>query len=138
MQEKLTKIFQKVKYESDPNLALHIWRAIVVRDKYMARLKLWAFALVGFISFVGLVPALKTLSGDLAQSGFYEYFSLIFSDGGSVLSYWKELVFSLAESLPTVSIILTLSLLFICFLSLRYLMKQISKSQLINSLTLSI
>jgi hypothetical protein len=138
MRHKLTAIFQKVKYESDPNLTERVWHTIVMCDKHITRLKLWAFALIGFTSLVGLAPALRTLLSDLAQSGFYEYFSLIFSDSELILSYWKELFFSLAESLPTISIILTLSLLFICFLSLRYLMKQISKGHLISSVTLSI
>jgi len=138
MHQKLTKIFQKVKYESNINLAENVWQAIVLHDKCIVRVKLWAFSIIGFASLVGLVPAFKALSSDFVQSGFYEYFSLIFSDSGLILSYWKELFFSLAESLPTISIILTLSLLFICFLSLRYLMKQISKGRLINSVALSI
>ena len=138
MHQKLTKIFQKVKYESNINLAENVWQAIVLHDKCIVRVKLWAFSIIGFASLVGLVPAFKALSSDFVQSGFYEYFSLIFSDSGLIFSYWKELFFSLAESLPTISIILTLSLLFICFLSLRYLMKQISKGRLINSVALSI
>jgi len=138
MHQKLTKIFQKVKYESNINLAENVWQAIVLHDKCVVRVKLWAFSIIGFASLVGLVPAFKALSSDFVQSGFYEYFSLIFSDSGLIFSYWKELFFSLAESLPTISIILTLSLLFICFLSLRYLMKQIGKGRLINSVALSI
>ena len=125
MQDKLTKIFQKAKYESDPSLASGIWLAITMREKRIAQYKLLAFALTGLASLGGLVPAFKILLGDFARSGFYEYFSLIFSDGRSILSYWKEFVFSLAESLPTMSIILTLSLIFILILSLKNLTKQI-------------
>ena len=138
MHQKLTKIFQKVKYESNINLAENVWQAIVLHDKCIVRVKLWAFSVIGFVSLVGLVPAFKTLSSDLAQSGFYEYLSLVFSNSGSVVSYWKELVFSLAESLPAMSVILTLSLVFVFFLSLKYLMKQIGKGRLINSVVLSI
>ena len=123
MEQKLVKIFQKTKYEPAPDLADNILRALLVRQKHQAQLKLWIFALVGIISFAGLVPALKTLSTDFAQSGFSEYFSLIFGSG-SILSYWKELFLSLAESLPTMSIIFTLSLAFICLFSLRHLVKQ--------------
>jgi len=90
------------------------------------------------VSAVGLIPAFEMLLNNLAQSGFSEYFSLIFSDGGSMLTYWKELSFSLAESLPVMSIILTLSTLFVCFLSLRYLIKQIGKNNLMSAITLSI
>jgi hypothetical protein len=133
METKLTKIFQEAKYEPDSKLARAVWGAIVRRDKLITRLKLWAFALLGLVSFGGLVPATQALFDDLTRSGFYEYFSLIFSDSRSVLYYWKELSFSLAESLPIVSTIFALSLIFACFLSLRYLMKQVGRNQLILS-----
>jgi len=130
VKQKLVKAFREIKYEPDANLAENVWRTIVLRNKRMAQFKLWSFAATGIVSLAGLVPAFKILSNDLAQSGFYEYFSLIFSDSRLIISYWKELVFSLAESLPTVSIIFTLSLIFVFFLSFRYAMKQISKGQL--------
>ncbi|MFZ1019878.1 MAG: hypothetical protein WAN61_02725 [Minisyncoccia bacterium] len=126
----LTEIFQKAKYEPDSNLAPVIWRKIIARDKYRTQIKMWAFAFAGSTSLLGLIWAVKTLFTNLAQSGFYEYFSLIFSDSGVLVSFWKELVFSLAETLPIVSITLTLCLLFVCFLSLRHLMKQVGKNQL--------
>ena len=130
MQEKLIKIFQKAKYKPEPILASTVWDAIIARNKRIIRFKLWIFSFMGFASLVGLVPVFKILLNDLAQSGFYEYFSLIFSDGGSMVTYWKELFFSLAESLPVFSIISTLSLFFIFFLSLKYLTKQIIRNQL--------
>jgi hypothetical protein len=128
MQEKLIEIFKKAKYEPSPSLVAVVWSGIIARDERIARIKLWLYTSVGFISLAGLIPAFKMLTNDLSQSGFYEYFSLIFSDGGSILAYWKEFVFSLLESLPMVSIIFTFSLLFICFLSLRHLVKQIGRS----------
>jgi hypothetical protein len=134
MKNKITKIFQKAAYKPDPALTGVVWSTVIAKNKRNTQFKLWAFALVGLTSFVGLVPTFKMLLSDLTQSGFYEYFSLLFSDTGSIFSYWKEFFLSLAESLPVVSIISALSLLFICFLSLRYLIKQISREQLILSL----
>lgn len=134
MENKLSKIFQKAKYEPGPDLTQIVWSKIIARNKRTAQFKLGIFAFVGFVSCAGLVPTFEKLLADLARSGFYEYFSLIFSDTGSILSYWKELIFSLAESLPVMSTISAFTLLFICFLSLKYLMKQISKEQLILSL----
>jgi hypothetical protein len=136
MQSKLIKIFREAKYEPESDLKQIVWSTIVAREKRTTRFKLWSFGLLGFISLAGLIPAFKMLLTDMAHSGFYEYFSLIFSDTGSIFSYWKELTLSITESLPVVSIIFTLSLLFICFLSLRYLMKQIGKGQLMGSATL--
>ena len=130
MEKELKKAFHKARYEEKSNLNLYIWQNIVIRNKRIARIKLWAFSFVGLASLAGLIPAWKTLSSDLAQSGLYEYFSLMFSNGGSIFSYWKELILSIAESLPTMSIILSLSLVFILFLSIKYATKQIIKSQL--------
>jgi hypothetical protein len=130
MEQKLRKIFQKAKYENTQNLADNIWSVILLREKQATRFKLWAFTLAGFASLAGAIPAIKALSSDLVQSGFYEYFSLIFSDGGSVISHWKEFVFSIAESLPTMSIIISLSFVLVFFLSLKYATKQIIKGQL--------
>ncbi|MFA6257569.1 MAG: hypothetical protein WC671_00985 [Candidatus Paceibacterota bacterium] len=125
MQNKLTKIFQKAKYEGNSDLTQDIWHTIIKREKRDTKIKFWAFASMGFTSFVGLVPAVKILINDFTQSGFYDYFSLLFSNSEVVFSYWKELGFSLAESLPTMSITLTLSLVFILILSLKNLTKQI-------------
>ncbi|MFA6353630.1 MAG: hypothetical protein WCW93_01720 [Candidatus Paceibacterota bacterium] len=131
MQDRLTKVFQKAKYEENLNLSQNIWLTLVKREKHNTQIKLWLFVLVGITSLVGLVPAFKILGSDLAQSGFYEYLSLAFSDSGLILSAWREFVFSLAESLPVLSIVFTLSLVFIFFLSLKYLMKQIIRNQLL-------
>lgn len=125
-QYKLEKVFKKAKYEAAPGLADSVWMVIVAREKRANRLKLWAFAFAGLISLGGLLPAFKILLNNLAQSGFYEYFSLIFTAGRSIFSYWQELAFSLAESLPVMSIVLTLSLAFTFFLSLKYVIKQIN------------
>ena len=131
MKHNLTTIFQKAKYEPSTDLAENIWQTIMRRNKRQIQFRLWAFACLGIASLGGLVPVFKMLLGDLTQSGFYEYFSLIFSDGGSIVSYWKELVLSLAESLPVMSIIFALSLVFVFFLSMRFLMKQINRDHLI-------
>jgi hypothetical protein len=138
MQSELIKIFKNAKYEPSPDLAFSVWRTIIAQDKRTARFKLWSLSLVLFVSSVGLIPAFQILLSDLTHSGFYEYFSLIFSDGGSMITYWKELSFSLAESLPIMSIVFILSLFFVVFLSLKYLFKQIGNSRLINAATLSL
>jgi hypothetical protein len=130
---KLTKIFKNAKYEPDSKLAFSIWSTLIAKDKHATQIKMWSLASVLFASLIGLVPAFQILLSGLAHSGFYEYFSLIFSDGGSMITYWKELSLSLAESLPVMSIVFALSLFFVCFLSLKYLIKQISRNQSLSS-----
>ena len=131
MQDRLTKVFQKARYEENFNLGQNIWLTVMKREKRNTKIKLWIFTLAGITSLVGLVPAFRILGSDLAQSGFYEYLSLAFSDSGLILSAWREFMFSLAESLPVLSVIFTLSLVFIFFLSLKYLMKQVIRNQLL-------
>jgi hypothetical protein len=133
MKPNLKDIFQKAKYEPDVNLAFSVWQTLMMQEKRADKFKLWSFSFIGILSFVTLIPTLEQLFSDLTHSGFYEYFSLIFSDGGAMLSHWKEFYFSLVESLPIMSIIFTLSVLFVCFLSLKYVFKQIIKNQLINA-----
>lgn len=125
MEENLKRVFQQLKYIPNSELADNIWHKISVREKRIVYLKLAAFSSLGLFSLGGLIPMLKIVGNDFAQSGFYEYLSILFSGSGSIASYWRELMFSLAESFPATSIVLSLALLFLFFLSLRYLMKQI-------------
>jgi hypothetical protein len=124
MEENLKKAFQKAKYEPNGELANKVWRKITVSDRRIAYFKLASFSFVSIASLVGLIPMFQILVRDFAQSGFYEYLSLAFSSG-SFVSYWREFMFSLAESLPITSIIIVLAIVFIFFLSLRYMIKQI-------------
>ena len=129
MEKELKNAFHRVKYEDNIHLADNIWLKIALRNKLIARIKIWVFSSIGLASLLGLIPAFKVLSNDLMESGFYEYLSLIFSNSNSIASYWRELSLSLAESLPTASIALSLSLILIFFLSLKFTTKQIIKGQ---------
>jgi len=138
MQNRLTKILKQARLEPESDLALSVWQKIAAREKRGSQIRIWSFSFLGFFSIVGLIPAISELLSDLSHSGFYDYFSLIFSSSGSLFAYWRELALSLAESLPIMSIFFTLSLLFVCFLSLRFLIKQIDRNQLMSSRILSI
>ena len=56
---------------------------------------------------------------DLYLSGFAQTFSLIFSDGPTIIAYWQSLALSLLESLPFASLITCLIALFVVVLSAR-------------------
>jgi hypothetical protein len=61
----------------------------------------------------------------LSRSGFYKYFSLIFSDGFVLLSYWKEFAFSLVESFSLPEFIVLLSLTLVILISIRAMMRNV-------------
>ncbi|MBY0376497.1 hypothetical protein K2P96_00805 [Patescibacteria group bacterium] len=130
MDEKLAKCLCGIKCTPSADLAEHIWHHLRERNKRIARIETCAYSLIGIISVFSLIPAIKMLSRDIYQSGFYEYTSLLFSDSRSIFSHFKEYALTLAESIPTVSIILSLSLIFIFFLSIKKATKQITRSQL--------
>jgi len=123
MEEKLKKAFSKATLNPPEFLAQDVWSSIVLYDRRINRLKLWVFSLIGLSSFLGLIQVSKILLNDFAHSGFYEYISLAFSSGGAIINYWRDFLSSLAESLPVISITLSLGLVFIFLLSLKYAMR---------------
>jgi hypothetical protein len=132
MEENLKKTFEKLVYEPKVSLAENIWINIVKREKRFICVRLCVFSIVGFLSILGFIPALKSLFSEFTQSGFYEYLSIAFSSGNNLFSYWKELLSSLAESLPVVNIIFIFSLVFVFLLSIRYVLKQIINNNYIG------
>ena len=131
--KKLKEIFLKASLIAKDNLADDSWQAIIKYEKQSIRIKLWAFSLISLTSFIVLIPVLKTMLSNFSQSGFYEYLSLVFSSGGLIISYWRDFLSSLAESLPVMSIALSLTLIVILFMSLKYVTREIIKGQLILS-----
>jgi len=74
------------------------------------RLFLFSAGLIGAI--ILFIPALKGVISGLTQSGFIQYFSLLFSDAEIVLAYWQNYALSLLETLPVMSLILLLATVF--------------------------
>jgi hypothetical protein len=124
MDSDLTKAFQKAQYHPESRLSDSILLIIEAQEKRNARINLWIYSTIGTFSLVGLFPVIRLLISDFAQSGFYEYLSLAFSDNRALL-YWKEVNLSLTESLPMTSIIFSLALVFIFILSLRFIARNI-------------
>ena len=134
MENNLKKAFEEVTYVPLDNLSSLIWGKIAKREKTIERAKIYAFSGLGILSFIGFIPLFKMMLSDMSSSGFYEYLSIAFSNGGLISSYWRELLLSLSESIPLTSLIYSFGFLFVFFLSMRFLMKQISKSRLSISL----
>ena len=124
MNSDLIKVFQKAQYRPERRLSDGILLSIENREKRNSRIKLWVYSSISVLSFVGIFPAIKLLLSDFTRSGFYEYFSLMFSDSRT-LSYWKEIILSITESIPMASLILSLALVFIFILSLRFIARNI-------------
>jgi hypothetical protein len=124
MDSDLTKAFQKASYHPERRLSDGILLSISNLEHKKARAMFWVYSTISALSFVGLFPIIKLLVSRFAQSGFYEYLSLAFSDSRA-LTYWKEIILSITESIPMTSLILFLALVFILILSLRFMVRNI-------------
>jgi hypothetical protein len=83
------------------------------------------FSTTLFGSALAFVPASKMLLTDLSRSGFFNFFSLIFSDFSSISVYWKNLALILLETLPAASLALFLAVLLVLLQSIKSLFKDI-------------
>jgi len=70
--------------------------------------------IVGGLSFISFFPILINLVSQMQNSGFWNYLSLLFTDTGVVMTYWKSFSMSLVEATP----IFSLTLILICLLGL--------------------
>lgn len=89
----------------------------------LRRTIIFSITLIG--SLIGFVPSLRMLLADFNQSGFLNFFSLIFSDFSSVATYWHSFSLILLETLPAVSIVVFLAVLLTILQSVKVLTKDI-------------
>ena len=72
-----------------------------------------------------------SITKDFYQSGLSEYFSLLFSDGSSILSYWQTYVMSLVESLPIIPITMIVASTSIFIWSMNKVVKDFKNTKLV-------
>jgi hypothetical protein len=98
---------------------LHIRRY----EQRMARIKFALLSLSSFISGVMLVPTVSYALSGFVSSGFYEYLSLLYSDGMGILPYWKEFTLTLADAIPVFEISLVLAVMYALLESIKLAIK---------------
>ncbi len=77
-------------------------------------------------SFAAFVASGIYATKVIASSNFGQYASLIFSDSSAAVTLWKQLILSLAESLPFIELIIFLSSIAIVMWSIRNFSKKSS------------
>lgn len=105
MEDSYQRLF-KTLHPTAPKEALlaSIMRRISREQIRIARRRFVVFGLASITSLSGVVGVAVLLVRSFVNSGSYHYFSLIFSDGASLLSYWKEATLFVAESLPVLGL----------------------------------
>ena len=116
-----------------------LYRAVLLRvsaEQARSARRRFATACVALLASLGAaVAAVFVLADSLTQSGFWKFVSLAFSDGGTVLTYWKEFSMSLLESFSVPETIFSLACIFAVVLSLRFLLKNKSAFSTVLQLT---
>ncbi len=126
MDKNYSKLFQALDPVDVPEgLSSSIIAKIRKEQQRNARLQLAISAPLAFISGVAVVFTFQYLAQELSRSGLGDYFSVLFSDGGAVLTYWREFALSLLEQIPILSMILFLSATLALLGSMRSLVKNI-------------
>lgn len=98
----VSPLFQEI--EPPRGLFSAVLTRIELASRRAARRRLAVFGTVAFVSALALVPAAQYAASEFYTSGFYDYASLFFDSlsGG----YWKEIMYSLSASLPSLALLL--------------------------------
>jgi hypothetical protein len=107
--EKYKKLLSSINLIEPPKgLGERIMARINAEQTRLARIRTWVFGSASVASFGLFLWAVIYLVNNVKETGFWQYFSLLFSDG-AVLAYSRELSLSLVESLPIVCLIIFLA-----------------------------
>jgi len=101
------------------NLAENIILCINLEKKRAAKTRLAFGGIFALFSFGAIIPVSQYAFSGFMNSGFFQYFSLFFSDIGSMLPMWKNFALSMAESLPAFELTAFLLVVLILMVSLR-------------------
>ena len=102
-----------------PELAERIiaaWQKRVNRTRRIYKIT-WGTITLGTLA--GLVPAAMSIVSQWSQSGINYYLSVAFSDTGTLITLGKDLGLAVLESLPIMSLVITLGLLWILILAIK-------------------
>jgi hypothetical protein len=86
------------------------------------------FAIMSLFLAVLFALAMRSLWGQLNTSGFFYFFSLIFSDFKTVMSFWQSFALATIEAIPVFNLLWTLLVLLALFKSLELLLKNAGES----------
>ncbi len=96
--------------------------------------KFFVFLAILIISVVLVAAAFFIFNSELAESESGSLFSLLFSDTVIVLLYYKYFILAILESMPIVSIIISLTALVLVMISLRFVVGYYDKISTVNKL----
>ncbi|HBH46479.1 MAG: hypothetical protein A2445_03975 [Candidatus Jacksonbacteria bacterium RIFOXYC2_FULL_44_29] len=87
--------------------------------------RVFVFSMITLGSVLAFISSAKMLHSGLTQSGFTQFFSLLFSDFQIVITNWQNYSLSLLETLPIMSLILFVGITLIFLEALKFLIRDL-------------
>jgi len=131
VEQNLQKLFKQASYQPESRLSGDVLLLVEAKSSRIAKWKTIGYLSASVLSLSLSVMSIKSVIEQFTTTGFYNYLSLAFSDSGIIATYWKEYILSLVDSLPILSIILSFSLLFVLFISIKRVSYQFKNKLLI-------
>lgn len=126
MHEDYEKLFNKIDSLRVPeNLFAKVMSRLEREQRFFIMRRLIIFSISTIASTAAFIFTFQMLQTEFAESGFFYFFSLLFSDFGIIASYWKNFLMSLLGVLPATSLILFLGSILILINSLKWLINNI-------------
>ena len=120
MRNQYQKIFRDLKVlKPKSELCDKILNQIALRQNLEARFWYIILGTISLGSLLSMLLALQYTFQELYLSNFYQYMSIIMTDGINLTSFFKEFVLSLTESIPLFGLTVLLSTTFILLYSIK-------------------
>ena len=121
---RISEILSKELADETPANLYHKITSLIERKKRQKAIFRAVFSgLACAVSLIAIVPVFQYASQEFARTGFLQYFSLIFSDGGTALTCWKEFGLSLGESVPIFGLTLFLGTIYVLLKAIKILIE---------------
>jgi len=118
------ELFSRLALEEAPEGLLEkVINRIHKERQRRARRRFFLFSASLIMSLIALVPAFGMAKTAFTESGFTQFFSLLFSDFSVVASDWRNFISVLLETLPVASTVYFFAALFLFLGSTRSLIK---------------
>ena len=122
--------FEKNNQFNAPEPPAGLFDRIMIRIREEAKLmsarrKITWLSCLSIVSIIALAIVSNSVYQGFSNSGFFTFFSLIFSDTQIILASWKSFVLALLEALPILNLTILLGVFAVFLSSLKYLAKNI-------------
>jgi len=126
MREDYEKLFSFLSPpEPSPDLLEKVLGRLKEKRRAAILKKIFWHSLGVTVSGIALIVTFQMAKADFANSGFWQFFSLIFTDSKILVSYWQNYILSLLETLPAINLILLLGSASFFLILLKYWIKDL-------------